>query len=82
MSPVAEANQKPIASAGDDIEQPLKYPSYPFPVEWCTKLSELPAGFRDLALSRELSEEMTDVILDLARVMHLVEKGATRRRAL
>lgn len=48
-----------------EIEAELVYLKHPFDPDLCSKLTKLPAGFRNLALSRKLSIQCVDFIQDI-----------------
>ncbi|EXJ84903.1 hypothetical protein A1O3_05578 [Capronia epimyces CBS 606.96] len=49
------------------LAQPLSYPKHPFPASFCAKLSSLPNGFSELALSGSLSVQCICIISSLSR---------------
>ena len=52
--------------AGLCLDQPIDYPSTPFPPDLCTILSRLPSGFSELCLSGNLSTQTMQVLASLA----------------
>jgi hypothetical protein len=49
-------------SIGEDIRTELFYPSHPFPAYLCQKIARFPLGFRELALSGQLSVQFIDFL--------------------
>lgn len=63
----ATKHETPVSSPEVPQDKPndLDYPTHPFSPDLCDTIAKLPIGFSDIALSRQLSLQMIELLVDL-----------------